>query len=139
MTAVGNGRCSPHEVAPFEGEADEQLLTSHAERWSATHGEAVVRGWLASVLVVACSPRWLPREAALVPGGSCARVLGLVASVGASAKAGSRARGGVHRLRVLCGLAPVARGVVLMLAALPPEALASTNWATGVQASPWSP
>ena len=63
------------------------------------------------------------------------RVLGLAASVGASAKARSWARGGVHRFRVLSGLAPVACGVLLMLAALPAEALASTNWATGVEAS----
>ncbi len=62
-------------------------------------------------------------------------MLGLVASVGANAKARSRARGGVHRVRVLCGLAPLACGVLLMLAALPPEALASTNSATGVEAS----
>jgi hypothetical protein len=32
-------------------------------------------------------------------------------------------------------LAPLACGVLLMLAALPPEALASTNWAAGVEAS----
>jgi hypothetical protein len=32
-------------------------------------------------------------------------------------------------------LAPLACGVLLMLAASPPEALASTNWATGVEAS----
>ena len=62
------------------------------------------------------------------------RDLGLEASLGASAKARSRARGGVHRLRVLCELAPLACGVLLMLAALPPEALASTSWATGVEA-----
>ena len=110
-------------------------FTSYAARWSATHGKGVVRGWLAFVLVVACSPRWLTRQAALLPGGSCARVLGLAASAGASAKARSRARGGVHRLRVLCGLASLACGVLLMLAALPPQALASTNWATGVEAS----
>jgi hypothetical protein len=61
--------------------------------------------------------------------------LSLVASVGASANARSRARGGVHRVRVLCGLAPLSCGVLVMLAALPPEALASTNWATGVEAS----
>ena len=63
------------------------------------------------------------------------RVLGLAASVGASAKARSWARGGVHRFRVWSGLAPVACGVLLLLAALPAEALASTNWATGVEAS----
>jgi hypothetical protein len=117
--------------------SNSENFTSDAARWSATHGKGVVRGWLAFVLVVACSPRWLTRQAALLPGGSCARVLGLAASVGASAKTRSRhrARGGVHRLRVLCGLAPLACGVLLMLAALPPEALASTNSATGVEAS----
>ena len=109
--------------------------TSHDARWSAAHGKRVVRGWLAFVLVVVCSPRWSTRQAALVPGGICARVLGLVASVGASANARSRARGGVHRLRVLSGLVPLVCGVLLMLAALPPEALASTNWATSVEAS----
>ncbi len=111
--------------------------TSHLTRRAGA--QLTVRGWcaagLAFVLVVACSPRWFTRQAALLPGGSCARVLGLVASVGASAKARSRARGGVHRLRVLCGLAPVACGVLLMLAAFPPGALASTNWAAGVEAS----
>ena len=110
-------------------------FSSYAARWSATHGKGVVCGWLAFVLVVARSPRWLTRQAALLLGGSWARVLGLAASVGASAKARSWARGGVHRLRVLSGLAPVACGVLLMLAALPAEALASTNWATGVEAS----
>ena len=115
--------------------SNSENFASHAACWSATHGKGVVRGWLAFVPVVACSPRWLTRQAVLLPGGSCARVLGLAASVGASAKARSRARGGVHRLRVLCGLAPLACGVLLMLAALPPEALASTNWAAGVEAS----
>ena len=110
-------------------------LTSDAGRWSATRGKGVVRGWLAFVLLVARSSRWLARRPALVSGGSCARVPVLAAGVGASAKAGSRARGGVHRLRVLCGLAPLVCGVLLMLAALPPQALASTNWATGVEAS----
>ena len=110
-------------------------FSSYAARWSATHGKGVVRGWLAFVLVVARSPRWLTRQAALLLGGSWARVLALAASAGASAGAGSRARGGVHRLRLLCGLASLACGVVLMLAALPPQALASTNWATGVEAS----
>ena len=110
-------------------------FSSYAARWSATHGKGVVRGWLAFVLVVARSPRWLTRQAALLLGGSWARGLALAASAGASAGAGSRARGGVHRLRLLCGLASLACGVVLMLAALPPQALASTNWATGVEAS----
>ena len=110
-------------------------LTSDAARWSATRGKGVVRGGLAFVLVVACSPRWLARRPALVSGGSCARLPGLAASVGASAQARSRARGGVHRLRVFSGVAPLACGVLLMLAALPPQALASTNWATGVEAS----
>ncbi len=59
-------------------------------------------------------------------------MLGLAASVGASATARSLARGRVHRVRVLCGLAPLVCGVLLMLAALPPEALAS---AIGVRAS----
>jgi hypothetical protein len=62
-------------------------------------------------------------------------VLVAAALLAGVAKARSRARGGVHRLRVLCGLAPLACGVLLMLAAFPPEALASTNWATGVEAS----
>ena len=55
----------------------------------------------------------------------------------ASAKARSRQRGrsGGLRLRVLCGVALLACGGLLMLAALPGEALASTNWATGVEAS----
>ena len=44
------------------------------------------------------------------------------------------ARGGVRRVAVLCGLAPFACGVLLMLAALSPEALASTNSAAGVEA-----
>ena len=111
-------------------------LTSDAAHWSATHDKRVVRGWLAFVLVAACSPRWLTRQAALLPGGSCARVLGLVASVGAGASAQARSRAfcGLHRLRGLCGLAPLACGVLLLLAALPPEALASANWATGVEA-----
>jgi hypothetical protein len=75
------------------------------------------------------------RQAALLAGGDCARVLGLAASVGPSAEACSRARGGVHRLRVLSGLPPVACGVLLMLVAVPPQALASANLGTGVQAS----
>jgi hypothetical protein len=116
--------------------SNSENFTSHATRWSATFGKGVARGWLAFVLVVACSLRWLTRQTAPLPGGSCARVLGLAASVGSSARARLRQRacGGVHRLRVLCGLAPLACGVLLMLAALPPEALASTNWATGVEA-----
>jgi hypothetical protein len=116
--------------------SNSESLTSHAARWSATHATRVVRGWLALMPVVACSRRWLTRQPPLLLGGSCARVVGVVAGVGASAQARSRhrARGGVHRLRVLCGLAPLACGVLLMLAALPPEALASTNWATGVEA-----
>ena len=115
--------------------SNSESFTSHAALRSAAHGEGVVSGWLAFVLIVACSPRWLTRQTALLPGGSCARVLGLAASVGAAAKARSGARGGVHRLRVLCGFAPLACSVLLMLAVLPPEALASTNWAAGVEAS----
>ncbi len=41
---------------------------------------------------------------------------------------------GVPRVRVLCGLAPLACGVLLMVALTPPEALASTNSAIGVEA-----
>jgi hypothetical protein len=115
--------------------SNSESFTSHGAGCSATHGEAAVRGWPAFVLVVACSPRRLTRQTAVLPGGSCARVVGLAASVGPGAKARSRARGGVDRLRVLCGLAPLACGVLLMLASLPPEALASTNWPTGVEAS----
>ncbi len=62
-------------------------------------------------------------------------MLRLEACASAGAKARSRARGGVRRLRVLCGRAALACGVLLMLAALPPDALASTNWPTGVEAS----
>ena len=62
-------------------------------------------------------------------------MLGLAASVGARAEARSRARGGVHRVRVVCGLAPVACGVWLVLVALPSEALAATNSPAGVEAS----
>jgi hypothetical protein len=111
-----------------------ETFTSHAARWSATHG----KGWCAAGWRLCSSwpaPRGgLTRQAALLPGGSCARVLALAASVGASAKARSRAHGGVHRIRVVCGLAAVAGGVLLMLAVLLPEALASTSSATGVEA-----
>ena len=108
--------------------------TCHDARWSATHDNGVVRGWLAFVFVVACSPRWLTRHASLLHGGSCARVLGLAASAGARAEARSRARGGVHRVRVVCGLAPLACGVLLVLVALPSEALAAANSPAGVEA-----
>ncbi len=40
-----------------------------------------------------------------------------------------------QHLRVLCVLAPLACAALLMLALLPPEALASTSWATGVKSS----
>ena len=84
---------------------------SHDARWNVAHGNGVVAGWLACVL-------------------------GVAAGVGASSKARSRARGGVHRVRVVCGLAPLACGALLMLAASLPEALAATSRATGVKASP---
>ena len=61
-------------------------------------------------------------------------MLGLAASAGARAEARSRARGGVHRVRVVCGLAPLACGVLLVLVALPSEALAATNSPAGVEA-----
>ena len=45
-------------------------FSSYAPRWSATHGEGVVRGWLAFVFVVARSQWWLTRQAALLLGRS---------------------------------------------------------------------
>ena len=108
-----------------------KMPMSKRHRKESTSGEWRLRALRRIVAVLAAALTGEQRSLTCEP----PRVLGLAASVGASAKAGSRARGGVHRLRVLCGLAPVACGVLLMLAALPAEALASTNWATGVEAS----
>ena len=108
-----------------------KMPMSKRQRKERTSGEWRLRALRRIVALLAAAPDGGQGSLTCRP----SRVLGLAAGVGASAKARSRARGGVHRLRVLSGLAPVACGVLLMLAALPSEALASTNWATGVEAS----